>query len=890
MKGSVLSTRRVVYVMAKLALRRHGNRLVSHFRSRKKRKDDDGKRHGTPGKSRMRLPLVVILSAVFVFNGVMIASQMVNKLSAWATHDARDTVGPMISSSTAQTLEEIAARVRLPDGTLSEGERGRVVEIFQMELLHHRREAAVKEGHVDTGLTENGELRCEHLADHFYKFGAEGFVREAKAEQSHPFAVRWPPDAAMPRFIDGFGLIVALLWVALLVMTFTSASQEIGKVEWTFEWLYSFPAGTRGLFLARIFEYAFTQMFAWFTIFPLFLVLLSCSGAGLWAAPIAMVLTVYQNIIIASLRVLGETWLRLNLGVARLKNLQAVLSVVGILCFYCVLYVAISRELPDWFETLANERWSRLAWLPSNLPLLFLGDGSGWWVAAAHTGVLVAFLSLGVYVPSYLVRGGLVRSGGGFQGDRGVARPRLGNASSKGWLRGVLGKEVCLLIRDRSFFVQTLVVPVLIVGFQVVLNSQLLTSGVNDFRHAGALAFGVGAYVLMFGAASVLTVEGPALWLLYTFPVRLDAVLRRKTVLWAVVSSLYGLTVLVWLAWAARRFDLTVVGVSLMAIVGIVIYSFVTAGIATMSVRPEDLQGGRLQRRSNPEVMMLYFIVGPLYAYGFYAPSVWARFAVVALFALLACALWQKVRERIPFLLDPTALPPPRINLSDGLIAVLVFFVVQGVIMGFAMAIRSEGFEEPALPRGEDMALSFVTSGVIVVAATFYVFWRKKVPDVLRTVGIRSAGRRRFGFTGGILLGTIVGLGAAGFAFLYLEVVERVPALQALKESSHLFPGDNVSEGFEAWIAGLAILAAPLFEEFIFRGLVYTGLRRTFPVWGSACISAGVFALVHPAIALPPVFVLGLCAALVFEWSGWLLSAVVAHTVYNLTVVLGQQM
>ena len=45
---------------------------------------------------------------------------------------------------------------------------------------------------------------------------------------------------------------------------------------------------------------------------------------------------------------------------------------------------------------------------------------------------------------------------------------------------------------------------------------------------------------------------------------------------------------------------------------------------------------------------------------------------------LLAFALWQKARDRLPYLLDADVAPPARVSTSDGLIAAMVFFVVAG--------------------------------------------------------------------------------------------------------------------------------------------------------------------------------------------------------------------
>ena len=79
------------------------------------------------------------------------------------------------------------------------------------------------------------------------------------------------------------------------------------------------------------------------------------------------------------------------------------------------------------------------------------------------------------------------------------------------------------------------------------------------------------------------------------------------------------------------------------------------------------------------------------------------------------------------------------------------------------------------------------------------------------------------------------------------------------------------------WMLPLALIAAPLFEEFIFRGLIFGGLRRSFGVWPAALASAAIFAIVHPAISIVPVFVLGVCAALVYERSRSLLAPMIVH-------------
>ncbi len=64
---------------------------------------------------------------------------------------------------------------------------------------------------------------------------------------------------------------------------------------------------------------------------------------------------------------------------------------------------------------------------------------------------------------------------------------------------------------------------------------------------------------------------------------------------------------------------------------------------------------------------------------------------MIILTALLAIALWQKARDRSTYLLDPSASPPARVSVSDGLIAALMFFVLQALIAGVVVVAGRTG-------------------------------------------------------------------------------------------------------------------------------------------------------------------------------------------------------
>ncbi len=83
----------------------------------------------------------------------------------------------------------------------------------------------------------------------------------------------------------------------------------------------------------------------------------------------------------------------------------------------------------------------------------------------------------------------------------------------------------------------------------------------------------------------------------------------------------------------------------------------------------------------------------------------------------------------------------------------------------------------------------------------------------------------------------------------------------------------------------LAVLAAPIFEEYIFRGLVFQGLKRNLPLVVSVLGSGLIFAAVHPLVSFVPVLLLGMTTSMLYHKTKSLLASIVTHAVYNAIVL-----
>ncbi len=695
------------------------------------------------------------------------------------------------------------------------------------------------------------------------KFARQAELRAGSGNFDTAPVARFPDPALAwaahgPHLVRALGAMLLLVALCQLVMAFGGANQDLGKVEWTLEWLFTFPASASGLFLAKTAEYAFLNAYTWIMTLPLLGVFLYASGAGAWTVPLALAGTVASALMIGAVRLLAETWLRMHFSLEKLKTLQASCTLLGTLLLMAVFGGAVSPAVPGAILDVFLDFPTTALWIPLALPAKLCSTPAA---AGAAMGLsALALLAVALLLSQRIVRDGLLTATGVYQGLRGRGAPAAR-------VQGVLGKDLRLLLRDRNFLVQTLAVPLVIVAFQVFLNPAMFEGVLSDFRHAAAAAYSVGAYVLLCSAFHVLTVEGGTLWLLFTLPVPLDRILRRKALLWSAVAAVYTLIILAVATAYAPPSDWTALSEAVLAVVGVVIFAFTVAALGTLGTDPLQTE---VQRRFRPDLAYLAMLLAGIHAWTIYSPSAWQKLVQTLLSTLLALALWQKVRDRIPFLLDPAEAPPPRITLSDGLIALLAFFVGQAMLL---LLLFAAGIE-----RGFATLLAYTIAGGLVSCFALLSFWRHKVPEILRSTGLRPL---RGTWLRSLAWGVGGGLAAAAVAAGYLALLRTLPFLRPILEEAEKASASGVDI---RWLAVLAIGAAPLVEEFLFRGLVLRGLRRSWGAAASIFAGAGLFAAVHPPAAFVPVFGLGLAASLAFERSGWLLAPILCHALYNAAV------
>ena len=673
----------------------------------------------------------------------------------------------------------------------------------------------------------------------------------------------WRTVEFSPELTIGAAFLLGVLWFASLLMTVGGG--ELAKSDWDLEWLVTLPIRAETLLWARILERSIVNPSGFLALLPVCTVIAWYSGFR-WSAPLVGLLAAWPLLLLAALgRTLLDTGLRLSMRASQLRNLNAAISVLSIV----VLYLAISFGLPEksgFMTGLAGSTPAWFAWTPLGLTVRALNERDVGQMALVTLGLLAqvaVILWLGVRLLRHQLRHGVVAGG-----SRETARTAASTAGPAGASRlalvrlsAVQRRELTLLGRDRNFLVQSLVLPLLIVGGQLLLGRSGIASNMwHDPNVLASVAFGLAAYSLSMSAFQTLNNEGHALWLLYTFPVSIEDVLKDKAKLWSIITLAYPTVLFAIGIYMTPVLEWKFLAAMLTAYLGIPIYAFIAVALGVYGSNPLEQQQNQ---KVKPGYVYLFMTLSALYIYAIVTPHPYQRLVFMVLTLLLSFALWQKARDQLPYLLDPDASPPARVSTSDGLIAAMLFFVIQAIAVAAISGSRVTGAR---------VLIAFTIAGGLTYALMRSVYAKAKTLDVPRIVGTQGARP---------LIGIVAGIGAAIFGVAYLLALEWSGVLDtALRDSEYVSLG--------LWIVPLAVLAAPVFEEFIFRGLIFGGLRRSFGFWPAALAGAAVFAIVHPPISVLPVFVLGLATAFSYERTNGLLAPMLTHSVYNLSVIAAQ--
>ena len=194
----------------------------------------------------------------------------------------------------------------------------------------------------------------------------------------------------------------------------------------------------------------------------------------------------------------------------------------------------------------------------------------------------------------------------------------------------------------------------------------------------------------------------------------------------------------------------------------------------------------------------------------------------------------------------------------------------------------ADGLETVTRPSTAELIFSLAVTLVFQIG----IFFAALLP-------LLAAGRpftRLFGPTRGTALMWAIGIGAGVLTSVVALSVNASLALllEAEDPVEQQILQDALAGGAPLVLAVLiAVVAAPITEEVIFRGILFRALAGKFGLWVGAVASSVVFALIHfeiffsQPIALAGLFTVGMLLALAYHLSGSLLVPVLGHAVFN---------
>jgi uncharacterized protein len=228
-------------------------------------------------------------------------------------------------------------------------------------------------------------------------------------------------------------------------------------------------------------------------------------------------------------------------------------------------------------------------------------------------------------------------------------------------------------------------------------------------------------------------------------------------------------------------------------------------------------------------------------------------------------ALVRQISVRV---VDPSATPVRAFGWPEATLAiVLVLLFLRGLAV-------SASHDVSRIQNRDLIESALFSIGLLLFIAGF--LWLRRF-DLNLLGGFSKIGFGRAVATGGILL-----LAAYPLVLLAEVVTQKLSRGNLEKQGIvELFNASNTLEQRIAIIL-LAVTVAPLAEEFFFRFFLYGVLKRYFGRSVGVVASGLLFAAVHAHLpSFAPLFVLGMCFAIAYEWSGSLLVSMTMHALFN---------
>lgn len=706
---------------------------------------------------------------------------------------------------------------------------------------------------------------------------AHGVANLVSRDQATPGVSGLPRSGPIARLA---GSLVLCLWFVMLVFQGEGLELDLQRRRHPmWEWLFSHPVPSGAVFLAEMLAPAAANPIYWGA--PLYAGVLFGLTYGFSAGALATLLAgIPIAIAAAALGKACEIATVLRFPPRTRGAITGIMSWLGyaLMMLFFLGLVAVPKAVTTVAPVLRP-----LSHIPAPWLSLFLGQfhAESSLALGILTCITAAALTIAgsVWFSVWAMQQGLA---GNFSAA--ASRPSRAPSAAAFGREPLYRKEFLWFVRDRSAIVQTILIPITLAATQAFNLRGILNHAQGSWNYLCGAAIFFGTYFLWVLGPKSLSSEGSALWIALTWPRGLESLLRAKAWLWSLLSTSLVSIVLVY---AAVRFPpdiprILILGVAWFLFARSMAEKSVTlVTVTSESGEPQKIDKGR---RWAAQLGMLTFAIGVL-------TQQWQIAVMGIVYSwITAAAMWQNFRARLPYLYDPWSetLPPPP-TLMHAMIAISILVEAGAVVTGILLVVLGA----PNIAIAKSLAYALCAVAVSIGTRQFLsnrgvrscdiLCWQSSPDSILDD----RPWHRRYLIDTALpqwLLAALAG-GAvlAAFAHAYTLLLARLPATSdAIRHSQQLL-ASNPSLRISYFIA--AVCFAPFAEEYLFRGLLFRALDVEWGGWRAILGSAAFFAIYHPPLAWPPVFLVGAANALLFRKSRTLAPAILLHLTYNAIVL-----
>ena len=207
--------------------------------------------------------------------------------------------------------------------------------------------------------------------------------------------------------------------------------------------------------------------------------------------------------------------------------------------------------------------------------------------------------------------------------------------------------------------------------------------------------------------------------------------------------------------------------------------------------------------------------------------------------------------------------------------------VAMTVTLFFALTAAFQTPEEAAPPEAA-LVLGSVLYAAMTAAAILFCLFFSRVSFRRAFLGRRGSGWHAAG------KGLLYGVAAIPLVLLIsmcvntaLEALGYEPQQQAVFD---WLTDDTISLGTRLFLAASAVVIAPVAEELLFRGILFSALLRKRPFIFAALLSGAYFALVHlHAPSFLPLLALSVAFSAGYASTGSIITPITMHMLFNLS-------